>query len=102
MTPCRAGLPHGRREGGARRADYALQIVQIDHTPVDVFVVDAVHCRPIQSPWLTLAIDLASRMVAGFYPNLEAPSVSQPCVRRDLGSTPFTLEQLAEWRARSV
>jgi putative transposase len=28
---------------GEYRADYALEIVQIDHTPVDVFVVDAVH-----------------------------------------------------------
>jgi len=56
------------------RADYALQIVQIDHTLVDIFVVDAVHRRPIQRPWLTLAIDVASRVVAGFYLSLEAPS----------------------------
>ena len=55
-------------------ADHALHIVQIDHTAVDVFVVDAVRRRPIQRPWLTLAIDLASRMVAGFYLSLEAPS----------------------------
>lgn len=55
-------------------ADHALHIVQIDHTPVDVFVVDAVHRRPIQRPWLTLAIDVASRMVAGFHLSLEAPS----------------------------
>ena len=58
------------------RADHALHIVQIDHTPVDVFVVDAVHRRPIQRPWLTLAIDVASRMVAGFYLSLEAPSAA--------------------------
>ncbi|WP_244426343.1 Mu transposase C-terminal domain-containing protein [Rhizobium sp. PDO1-076] len=56
------------------RADHALHIVQIDHTQVDLFVVDAVHCLPIQRPWLTLAIDVASRMVAGFYLSLESPS----------------------------
>lgn len=56
------------------RGDHALHIVQIDHTLVDLFVVDAVHRRPIQRPWLTLAIDVASRMVAGFYLSLEAPS----------------------------
>ena len=56
------------------QADHALHIVQIDHTPVDLFVVDSVHRRPIQRPWLTLAIDVASRMVAGFYLSLEAPS----------------------------
>lgn len=56
------------------RADHALHIVQIDHTLVDVFVVDAVHRQPIQRPWLTLAIDVTSRMVAGFYLTLENPS----------------------------
>jgi putative transposase len=56
------------------RADHALQIVQIDHTLADVFVVDAVHRLPIQRPWLTLAIDIASRMVTGFYLSLENPS----------------------------
>ncbi|RUX79459.1 transposase, partial [Mesorhizobium sp. M2A.F.Ca.ET.040.01.1.1] len=56
------------------RADHALHIVQIDHTLVDLFIVDAVHRRPLQRPWLTLAIDIASRMVAGFYLTLESPS----------------------------
>ncbi|MER9606478.1 transposase family protein [Mesorhizobium sp. M0243] len=55
-------------------ADHALHIVQIDHTLVDLFIVDAVHRRPLQRPWLTLAIDIASRMVAGFYLTLESPS----------------------------
>ncbi|WP_192355559.1 Mu transposase C-terminal domain-containing protein [Mesorhizobium mediterraneum] len=56
------------------RADHALHIVQIDHTLVDLFIVDAVHRRPHQRPWLTLAIDIASRMVTGFYLTLESPS----------------------------
>jgi len=56
------------------RADHALHIVQIDHTLVDVIVVDSVHRKPLQRPWLTLAIDVASRMVAGFYLSLESPS----------------------------
>ncbi|KPF90461.1 putative transposase [Parvibaculum indicum] len=56
------------------RADHALQIVQIDHTRVDLFVVDTIYRLPIQRPWLTLAIDVASRIVVGFYLSLEAPS----------------------------
>lgn len=56
------------------QADHALHVVQIDHTLVDLFVVDAVHRQPIQRPWLTLAVDVASRMVVGFYVSLEAPS----------------------------
>lgn len=55
-------------------ADHALHIVQIDHTLVDLFIVDARDRRPLQRPWLTLAIDIASRMVAGFYLSLEPPS----------------------------
>jgi len=59
---------------GELRADHPLQIVQVDHTKVDVFVVDEKHHLPIQRPWLTLLIDVATRMVAGYYLSLEAPS----------------------------
>lgn len=55
-------------------ADYAFQVVQVDHTLVDLFIVDTIHRRPLQRPWLTLAIDIASRMVAGFHVSLESPS----------------------------
>jgi putative transposase len=51
-----------------------FEVVQIDHTLVDVIVVDRAHRQPLQRPWLTLAIDVASRMVAGFYLTLESPS----------------------------
>lgn len=55
-------------------AGHALHIIQIDHTLVDLFIVDARDRRPLQRPWLTLTIDIASRMVAGFYLSLEPPS----------------------------
>jgi putative transposase len=61
-------------------AEYALDVVQFDHTLVDVIVVDDVHRLPIQRPWLTLGIDIASRMVAGFYLTLEAPSALSICM----------------------
>jgi putative transposase len=51
-----------------------LELVQIDHTLADVFVVDQEHRLPIGRPWLTLVIDVASRMVAGFYVSLDPPS----------------------------
>jgi putative transposase len=59
---------------GEYTAEFAFDVVQIDHTLVDVIVVDRQHRRPLQRPWLTLAIDIASRMVAGFYLTLEAPA----------------------------
>ncbi|WP_213981574.1 Mu transposase C-terminal domain-containing protein [Sphingomonas sp. dw_22] len=55
-------------------ADYALQVVQIDHTPVDQIVVDDRNRQPLCRPWLTIAIDVASRAVTGFYLTLEHPS----------------------------
>ncbi|WP_456294226.1 hypothetical protein [Streptomyces mirabilis] len=38
-----------------------LEQVQIDHTPVDVIVVDEQHRKPIGRPYLTAAIDVTSR-----------------------------------------
>ncbi|WP_231886316.1 MULTISPECIES: Mu transposase C-terminal domain-containing protein [unclassified Sulfitobacter] len=59
---------------GTYRIERAFEVVQIDHTLVDVIVVDRSHRKPLQRPWVTLAIDIASRMVAGFYLTLEPPS----------------------------
>jgi putative transposase len=77
-----------RREGGKAARDrfapstgslevkWPLALVQIDHTLVDVIVVDSLTRAPIQRPWLTLAIDVYSRCVVGFYLSLEPPSAT--------------------------
>lgn len=57
-------------------ADYPLAVVQIDHTPVDIMVVDEEHRKPIGRPYLTLAIDVYSRVVVGLYLTLDAPSAT--------------------------
>jgi putative transposase len=56
------------------RSDLPLDIVQIDHTLADVIVVDQEHRKPIGRPWLSLAVDIASRAVLGFSISLESPS----------------------------
>jgi putative transposase len=61
---------------GSLQAVWPLSLVQIDHTLVDVIVVDSVTRAPIQRPWLTLAIDVCSRCVAGFYLSLDPPSAT--------------------------
>jgi len=61
---------------GALEATWPLSLFQIDHTLVDVIVVDSVTRAPIQHPWLTLAIDVWSRCVVGFHLSLEAPSAT--------------------------
>jgi putative transposase len=55
-------------------AEYPLAVAQIDHTPMDVIVVDEEHRQPIQRPSLTVVIDVYSRMVLGFAIYLEKPS----------------------------
>jgi putative transposase len=52
----------------------ALERVQIDHTPVDLIVVDEINRKPLGRPWLSLAIDNASRMVCGFLLSMIPPS----------------------------
>jgi len=61
---------------GSLQAEYPLALVQIDHTLVDVILVDSRTRRPIQRPWLTLAIDVYSRCVVGFHLSLEPPSAT--------------------------
>ena len=53
---------------------HSLGVVQIDHTPLDLILVDDIHRRPIGKAWLTLAMDVFSRMVAGFSLAFESPS----------------------------
>ncbi len=55
-------------------AERPLDLVQIDHTPVDVIVVDPENRQSVKRPWLTLAIDVHSRMVLGYHLSLHAPS----------------------------
>ncbi|GAB4097898.1 Mu transposase C-terminal domain-containing protein [Sinomonas halotolerans] len=74
------------REGadGARRLKSAggrvppvgevLEQVQIDHTVVDVVVVDERERLPIGRPYVTVGIDVFSRCIVGLVVTLEAPS----------------------------
>lgn len=60
--------------GSFPNADYPLAVVQIDHTPADIILVDDVYRKPIGRPWITLAMDVHSRMVTGYYLSFDPPS----------------------------
>ena len=60
-------------EGSFPNADHPLAAVQIDHTKLDILVVDEITRQPVGRPWITLAIDVYSRMVVGFYISLDPP-----------------------------
>jgi putative transposase len=92
---------------GSVEAPWPLSLVQIDHTLVDVIVVDTVTRLPIQRPWLTLAIDVHSRCVAGFHLSLDPPSatsvalyVAQACLPKDAWLTARGIE--GDWPVRGL
>ena len=70
----KAAHPFTPNLGPSVTADYPLQAFMMDHTKVDLIVVDEFQRLPIGRPWLSLAIDIYSRCIAGFYLSLEAPS----------------------------
>ena len=59
---------------GVYEATRPLEVVQIDHTLSDIIVVDEETRAVVGRPWLTLAIDVFSRMVCGFYLSFDPPS----------------------------
>ncbi len=70
----KAAADRHRPVRGRLEAGYALELVQSDHTLVDVIAVDDVYRQPIGRPWVTFMIDLASRTVPGFHLTMLHPS----------------------------
>ncbi len=69
-----AARPLRSAGGSAPAVEQLLEQVQIDHTVVDVMVVDERHRLPIGRPYVTGAIDVCSRCIVGLVVTLEAPS----------------------------
>lgn len=61
-----SGLP-------VRQPRYPYERFELDHTPVDLIIVDDVG-EPLGQAWVTFLIDAFTRMVVGFYISLKAPS----------------------------
>lgn len=56
---------------------FPLHIVEIDHTLIDIDVIDEETGYNIGRPWLTLGIDVYSRMIWSMYISLEDPSANR-------------------------
>ncbi len=59
---------------GGFHAEHPNDVWQIDHTIVDLVMVDEETRLPISRPFLTIAVDICTRMIAGFQLSLDAPS----------------------------
>ena len=53
-----------------------LDLVQVDHTKVDIQLVDDLARAPLGRPWLTVLLDVHSRSVLGFTVSFDAPSAT--------------------------
>lgn len=64
---------YSKIDGSFPEGRYPLDVIQIDHTRLDITLVDEMHRKPIGRPWITMAIDVFSRVVFGLYVSLDAP-----------------------------
>ncbi|SFN90682.1 putative transposase [Formivibrio citricus] len=63
-----------------------LRRIEIDHTSLDLHVIDLQTMLPLGRPWLTKAIDRHSRLIVGFYISFSPPSTHSvlQCLRRSI------------------
>lgn len=88
--------------GSFPEVEYPLNVVQIDHTKVDIILVDEHTRKPYKRPWITLAIDVFSRMVVGFYLSFDTPGAlgTGLCISHCILPKELWLEKIgvdAEW-----
>ena len=80
----------------------ALEVVQIDHTKVDLIVVDDLYRIPVGRPYLTLALDVATRSVLAFRLTFDPPGATSValCLAQTLSTKDAWLASLglqADW-----
>lgn len=75
-----------------------LERIEIDHTPLDIIIIDLVTGLALGRPWITVAIDQYSRMIVGFYISIGAPSANSllQCLRRAILPKEDLLSQWAD------
>jgi putative transposase len=79
-----------RPKPGSLDISRPFERVQIDHTPVDIILVDDEYRLPIGRPWVTFAIDLYTRIILGIYLSWSSPSrysvaccIANMCIPKD-------------------
>ncbi len=72
----RLAINRFRRVGKAPRSINILERVEIDHTPLDLFLIDERTWLPLGRPTLTVVLDHFSRMPLGYYLSFGNPSVA--------------------------
>ena len=71
---------------GGLKVSHVLERVEVDHSSLDIIVIDKHTMLPLGRPWMSLAIDKFSRMIIGFYISFNAPSSFSvlQCLKRSI------------------
>jgi putative transposase len=69
-----AARRHFRFTKGHHVTERPLERVEIDHTPLDLYVVDDENSLPLGRPWITACIDDYTRCILGLYVGFISPS----------------------------
>lgn len=69
-----AAEEHYGAKPGKHKVSSPLEWVQMDHTLVDVILCDDIDRKPLGRPWVTVLIDVYSRVILGYYLAYHAPS----------------------------
>ncbi|GLO49016.1 transposase [Pseudomonas putida] len=93
LNPVRGAYPN---------PEFPNAVVQIDHTPVDVILVSEGLRIPIGRPYLTMSIDVETRMIGGFCLTLDPPSTTSAalCIAHAVAKKDYWLAKRdipAEW-----
>ncbi|MBA5607379.1 transposase family protein [Duganella sp. FT3S] len=69
---------------GTVKVGKILERIEVDHTPLDLLIIDEETNLPLGRPWLTVAIDKYSRAILGFYVAFHEPSsfTILQCIKR--------------------
>lgn len=59
---------------GTVKVSKVLERLEVDHTPLDLIIIDEDTALPLGRPWLSVAIDRYSRVIMGFYVSFNEPS----------------------------
>lgn len=65
---------HTASAGTNPQGEFVLSDYQVDHTELPIIIVDDEHRKSIRRAWITVVIEVKSRVVAGFYLSLDPPS----------------------------
>lgn len=97
-----------RHSGISPAASYILERVEIDHTPLDLFVCDEETQLVLGRPYVSWMIDCNSRMIPGFYISFSPPSIDAVlrCLKHAIKSKEYVREQypdiVNEWPCSGV